>query len=189
MDSFASFDSTKKDLQEILAAVAKGDTQLPDFQRSWIWDDDHAFISVPLPHRRSMFTNRQHRGPLQARPVEEWSFRRGRATQLILTTGNALTALFLSCARTSHTKDARTITKRWYITAQALSGNDRGSHLLPPEDRIIRDFAISIRTSYAGVRKCSRSPGLRLQRWVPLQRVLIDKDRRSVRPFEKRCLG
>jgi hypothetical protein len=34
------FDSTKKRLLEILADIQRGKIQLPDFQRSWVWDDN-----------------------------------------------------------------------------------------------------------------------------------------------------
>jgi len=37
----ATFDSTKLPLQDILADIAKGKIQLPDFQRGWVWDDSH----------------------------------------------------------------------------------------------------------------------------------------------------
>ncbi|MEN6295354.1 MAG: DUF262 domain-containing protein [Chloroherpetonaceae bacterium] len=35
-----SFDSTKKNLYEILKDTDKGKIQLPDFQRGWVWDDN-----------------------------------------------------------------------------------------------------------------------------------------------------
>lgn len=37
----ATFDSTKLPLQDILADIVKGKIQLPDFQRGWVWDDNH----------------------------------------------------------------------------------------------------------------------------------------------------
>jgi len=37
----STFDSTKRLLPEILSDIVKGKVQLPDFQRGWIWDDDH----------------------------------------------------------------------------------------------------------------------------------------------------
>lgn len=37
----SSFDSTKRLLPEILTDIVKGKIQLPDFQRGWVWDDDH----------------------------------------------------------------------------------------------------------------------------------------------------
>ncbi len=35
-----SFDSTKKNLYEILKDTDKGRIQLPGFQRGWVWDDN-----------------------------------------------------------------------------------------------------------------------------------------------------
>ena len=35
------FDSTKRLLPDILHDVVSGKIQLPDFQRGWIWDDNH----------------------------------------------------------------------------------------------------------------------------------------------------
>ncbi len=50
----ASFDSTKTPLQELLARADSGSLQLPDFQRGWVWDDEHiksllASVSVSFP--------------------------------------------------------------------------------------------------------------------------------------------
>lgn len=36
-----TFDSTKRLLPEILKDVVSGSIQLPDFQRGWVWDDNH----------------------------------------------------------------------------------------------------------------------------------------------------
>ena len=35
-----TFDSTKKNLYDILKDVDNGKIQLPDFQRGWVWDDN-----------------------------------------------------------------------------------------------------------------------------------------------------
>ena len=35
------FDSTKLNLRDVLNDVGEGKIQLPDFQRGWVWDDDH----------------------------------------------------------------------------------------------------------------------------------------------------
>jgi hypothetical protein len=40
MSSTTTFDSTKEPLQKILEEIRTGKTQLPDFQRGWIWDDE-----------------------------------------------------------------------------------------------------------------------------------------------------
>jgi uncharacterized protein with ParB-like and HNH nuclease domain len=36
-----TFDSTKTSLYNILEDINKGKIQLPDFQRGWVWDDNH----------------------------------------------------------------------------------------------------------------------------------------------------
>jgi len=36
-----TFDSTKASLSDLLRDISKGKIQLPDFQRGWVWDDDH----------------------------------------------------------------------------------------------------------------------------------------------------
>ena len=36
-----SFRTAEPALKDVLDAIGKGDTQLPDFQRGWVWDDDH----------------------------------------------------------------------------------------------------------------------------------------------------
>jgi len=49
-----TFDSTKQSLQDTLKDIKSGKTQLPAFQRSWVWDDNHvksllASVSVSYP--------------------------------------------------------------------------------------------------------------------------------------------
>ena len=36
-----TFDSTKASLHDLLREIKEGGIQLPDFQRGWVWDDDH----------------------------------------------------------------------------------------------------------------------------------------------------
>ena len=36
-----TFDSTKASLNDLLREIREGKVQLPDFQRGWVWDDDH----------------------------------------------------------------------------------------------------------------------------------------------------
>lgn len=37
----SNFDSTKTRLADLLKAIVTGKIQLPDFQRGWVWDDEH----------------------------------------------------------------------------------------------------------------------------------------------------
>ncbi len=36
-----NFDSTKTNLDALLGEIIIGKIQLPDFQRGWVWDDEH----------------------------------------------------------------------------------------------------------------------------------------------------
>ena len=36
-----TFDSTKTELGKLLDQIVEGKIQLPDFQRGWVWDDEH----------------------------------------------------------------------------------------------------------------------------------------------------
>ena len=54
VESMTTFDSTKESLLDLLQSVKQGKTQLPDFQRGWVWDDDHirsllASVSLSFP--------------------------------------------------------------------------------------------------------------------------------------------
>src|SRR5947207_1026574 len=54
MSSLTTFDSTKEGLLDMLQGFRSGKTQLPDFQRGWVWDDEHvcsllASISLSYP--------------------------------------------------------------------------------------------------------------------------------------------
>jgi len=37
----STFDSTRWPLPDILGQIVKCNIQLPDFQRGWVWDDEH----------------------------------------------------------------------------------------------------------------------------------------------------
>jgi uncharacterized protein with ParB-like and HNH nuclease domain len=37
----SSFDSTKMALPDIIKDICLGKVQLPEFQRGWVWDDNH----------------------------------------------------------------------------------------------------------------------------------------------------
>jgi len=55
-----SFRTAEPSLKDVLDAIARGDTQLPDFQRGWVWDDLHiksliASLSLSYPIGAVMF--------------------------------------------------------------------------------------------------------------------------------------
>jgi len=44
----SNFDSTKTRLADLLRDIVGGKIQLPDFQRGWVWDDEHTRVFDPL---------------------------------------------------------------------------------------------------------------------------------------------
>ncbi len=71
----SNFDSTKRSLPEILREIIKGQIQLPDFQRGWIWDDDHVrslLISISRSFPVGAVMLLETGGPVnfQMRPIE-----------------------------------------------------------------------------------------------------------------------
>lgn len=71
----STFDSTKTPLSELLASVVSGELQLPDFQRGWVWDDEHirsllVSIARSFPIGAVMLLETGGQTRFQVRPVE-----------------------------------------------------------------------------------------------------------------------
>jgi uncharacterized protein with ParB-like and HNH nuclease domain len=71
----STFDSTKRLLPEILAEIVKAKIQLPDFQRGWVWDDQHirsllVSIARSFPVGAVMLLEAGGEAKFQVRPVE-----------------------------------------------------------------------------------------------------------------------
>ncbi len=69
------FDSTKALLKNILDEICEGKVQLPDFQRGWIWDDDHirdllVSIASSFPVGAVMLLENGGNVKFQTRPIE-----------------------------------------------------------------------------------------------------------------------
>jgi hypothetical protein len=70
-----TFDSTKLPLKELLKDVVSGKIQLPDFQRGWVWDDEHVsslLVSIgrSFPVGAVMLLETGGSVRFQVRPVE-----------------------------------------------------------------------------------------------------------------------
>ncbi len=68
-----TFDSTKIALPLILDEIVAGKIQLPDFQRGWVWDDEHVralLVSVArsFPVGAVMLLERRGRGAFSNAP-------------------------------------------------------------------------------------------------------------------------
>lgn len=148
------FDTTKDFLKDVLKDINHGKIQLPDFQRGWVWDDDHirsllASVSLSYPIGAVMmlelgndevrFLPRLIEGVQLTDSVEP--------DQLILDGQQRLTSLFLALqsGRPVPTTNAQgKEVKRWYYVdiAKALDPSaDREEAIFSvPEDRVVRNF-------------------------------------------------
>jgi hypothetical protein len=71
----STFDSTKTALGKLLDEIIDGDLQLPDFQRGWVWDDEHirsllVSIARSFPIGAIMLLETGGEARFQVRPVE-----------------------------------------------------------------------------------------------------------------------
>ena len=71
----STFDSTKLSLQALLGEICAGKIQLPDFQRGWVWDDDHirdllVSIARSFPVGAVMLLETGGTVKFQTRPIE-----------------------------------------------------------------------------------------------------------------------
>jgi hypothetical protein len=96
-----TFDSTVESLPDLLRSIRAGKTQLPDFQRGWVWDDAHIrslLASVSLAYPIGAVMMLQAGNPnvrFQSRPVEGASPPSAcNLERLILDGQQRLTALF-----------------------------------------------------------------------------------------------
>ena len=118
-----TFDSTKRNLVELLADIKKGKIQLPDFQRGWVWDDNRikgliASIvkSFPISVVTLLETGKQT--AFKRKPIEGVKLPKGiEPDYLILDGQQRLTSLYQAIVSNEvvKTKDSRGYEiKRWY---------------------------------------------------------------------------
>lgn len=74
-----TFDSTKTPLPDIIRQIKEGKVQLPDFQRGWVWDDEHIrslLVSVArsFPVGAVMLLETGGDVRFQVRPIENLTF-------------------------------------------------------------------------------------------------------------------
>jgi uncharacterized protein with ParB-like and HNH nuclease domain len=96
-----TFDSTKKRLEGLLQEIADGKIQLPDFQRGWVWDDEHissllTSIGRAFPIGAIMLLENGGEAKFKVRAVEGVDLAKAtpnKAEKLILDGQQRLTAL------------------------------------------------------------------------------------------------
>jgi hypothetical protein len=149
-----TFDSTKESLTDILRDIKSGKIQLPDFQRGWVWDDDHvksllASVSVAFPIGAIMLLGTGNQ-EIRFRPrlVEGVQLNSPKDPEwLILDGQQRLTSLFLALFSDIpvKTKDARDKPiDRWYYihipTALDPEADQEDAIFSLPADKKIRNF-------------------------------------------------
>jgi uncharacterized protein with ParB-like and HNH nuclease domain len=130
-----NFDSTKIALKSILDEIIEGKIQLPDFQRGWVWDDDHirslmVSIGRSFPIGSIMLLETGGPARFQVRPIEGVTLPipSVRVEYLILDGQQRLTSLtqVLRLTNPIKTKNAQKhdVTLFYYIDIEkALQGN------------------------------------------------------------------
>jgi hypothetical protein len=151
----ASFDSTKTPLQDLLTLADSGKLQLPDFQRDWVWDDDHirsllASVSVSFPIGAVMLLQTGGENVrFKPRPLAGTHprLREIAPETLILDGQQRLTALYLALMSQTvvETKDAKgKAIRRWYYLdmkkAVEAEADREDAVVSVPEDKEVKAF-------------------------------------------------
>lgn len=161
--TMATFDSGREGLIDLLRGIRQGDIQLPDFQRGWVWDDEHvrsllASISLSYPIGAVMML---HTGnpdvKFKTRTVEGIQLPTlPEASRLILDGQQRLTSLFqaLNSEQPVLTKDirGREIRRWYYIDVEAALNPylDREDAVISvPETRQVKNFRGEVTEDYS----------------------------------------
>ena len=149
-----TFSTDKPALREVLESIEKGEIQLPDFQRGWVWDDAHirsliASVSLSYPVGAVMFLEVGGDGVrFKPRPVEGAETDVTDPGTLILDGQQRLTSLFLALKSgepvPTRTEKGNDILRHYYLDIEAClrPGDDREDAVVSvPKDRVVRsDF-------------------------------------------------
>lgn len=153
----AAFKTNPIGLEELLRKCGNGKIQLPDFQRSWTWDEDRirsliASISQAFPigalmtlELKSGAGNTFARRPIEGSAV---TANQQEAEELLLDGQQRMTSLFQTCLRNDVVQTItirQKLVKRWFyidIVAAMKSDGDREDAIVSvPESRKIKsDF-------------------------------------------------
>ncbi|MFC6199387.1 GmrSD restriction endonuclease domain-containing protein [Ponticaulis profundi] len=154
----STFDSTKASLPDLIREITEGKLQLPDFQRGWVWDDDHirsllVSIARSFPVGAVMLLETGGDVRFQVRPVENVTLANSKTEpeRLILDGQQRLTSLTQTLAldKPVNTTDAKkkAIKRYYYIDIELALQDDRldESIIAVDEDRMIKsDFGRKI---------------------------------------------
>lgn len=160
--TLSTFDSSKEFLSDLLRELASGEIQLPDFQRGWVWDDEHirsliASVASAYPIGAVMMLETGGDAKFQPRPVEGVSFNghRPEPGRLILDGQQRLTSLFQATllGRVVETQNAKKQRiERWYYfdMQTAVSGGEMEDAIIGlPKARQIVNFRGEVEKDYS----------------------------------------
>jgi hypothetical protein len=146
-----TFDSTKTELAKLLEEVVDGKIQLPDFQRGWVWDDEHirsllVSIARSFPIGAVMLLETGGEARFQERPVEGVALSNtNKPERLILDGQQRLTSLTqvlkLAASVTTRDEKKREIRRHYYFDIEkAVAGATTLEDAIVgiPEDRVLR---------------------------------------------------
>ena len=149
--SGSTFRTAEPDLSKLLEQVHAGELQLPDFQRGWVWDDNHirsliASVSRSFPIGSVMLLETGGEGVRFKPRVVEGAPENGTSPQqLILDGQQRMTSLYLALRSgkpvPTRTEKGKKIDRVYYLnTADCLDPEvDREDAVLSlPADRIVR---------------------------------------------------
>jgi hypothetical protein len=162
----STFDSTKTRLADLLKGIEVGEIQLPDFQRGWVWDDEHirsllTSIARAFPVGAVMLLETGGEARFKVRPVEGLdpvTVPPENAEQLILDGQQRLTSLtqVLSLNQPVKTRDEkkRPMKRYYYIDIEtALEGPEHYEEAIVGVDadktqrtNFGRDITLDLRT-------------------------------------------
>jgi len=150
----STFDSTKIALPQILDEIVAGKVQLPDFQRGWVWDDEHVrslLVSVArsFPVGAVMLLETGGEARFQTRPIENIDFplNTPEPERLILDGQQRLTTLtqvlkLLGPVKTFDDK-RNEIERFYYIDIEAALSSETLDDVffaVPPDKKLKTDF-------------------------------------------------
>lgn len=150
----STFDSTKTQLSKLLDEITEGKIQLPDFQRGWIWDDEHIrslMISIArlFPIGAVMLLENGGEAKFKVRPIEGVVLdtkHSSKAERLVLDGQQRLTSLTqvlkLDKPVTTTDSNKKAIKRCYYIDIKkALEGHENYEEAFfgVEEDRVLRE--------------------------------------------------
>ncbi len=176
--SGSTFTTDKIFLLDLLRSIHTGEVQLPDFQRGWIWDDEHVrelieSVSLGYPIGTVMLLEATDASVrFKPRAVDGAPSVDRQPIYLILDGQQRLTSLYqaLYAQHVVQTRDARKKPmQRWYCMTMPLAiqeNADRSDAILSlPQDRQVKNFRGELEKDYS-------SPELEYQGSVfPLNQV------------------